>query len=545
MSDSSKETPISLDKETLPIAPANSDVELGDRGILVHAAPLARKLKGRHMQMIAIGGAIGAGLFVGSGSALATGGPGSLVLGYIIIGSMLLVTVQALGELAVLFPVNGAFFTYVVRFVDPSLGFAVGWDYAIGWLTVLPFELTAAGITIQFWRADINIGVWVTVFLFLLCIIQFFGVRGYGEVEFILSAIKVAGLIGFIILGVIIDCGGVGSQGYLGAKYWHNPGAFANGFKGFCSVFVVAAFAFGGTELVGLAAAEAENPRKSIPNATKQVFWRISFFYIISLFILGLIVPYTNENLINSTGANSKYSPYVIAIRLAGIKALPSIFNVVITVSVISVANSCTFGSTRTMQALAERGMGPKQLAYVDSKGRPLYGVVIQLLFGTLAFIGESNKQDIVFNWLLALSGLSFFFIWAAICLAHIRFRHAWKVQGHLKAELPYEAMFGVMGSWYGLILNILCLAATFYVALFPIGASPSASAFFSYYLAAPIVIVLYIGYKIYSGRWQMWIHSHDMDITSGRRSLELNPDDMPPPKTWKNMPIRVFHALF
>jgi amino acid transporter len=119
------------------------------------------------------------------------------------------------------------------------------------------------------------------------------------------------------------------------------------------------------------------------------------------------------------------------------------------------------------MQALAERGMGPKQLAYVDKKGRPLYGVVIQLLFGLLAFIGESNKQDIVFNWLLALSGLSFFFIWAAICLAHIRFRHAWKVQGHIKGELPYEAMFGVMGSWYGLILNILCMTATFYVALF------------------------------------------------------------------------------
>lgn len=246
-----------------------------------------------------------------------------------------------------------------------------------------------------------------------------------------------------------------------------NPGAFANGFKGFCSVFVVAAFAFGGTELVGLAAAEAENPRKSIPGATKQVFWRITFFYVISLFILGLIVPHNNPDLLNSTGANSKYSPYVIAIRLAGIKALPSIFNVIITVSVISVANSCTFGSTRTMQALAERGMGPKQLAYVDSKGRPLYGVVIQLLFGLLAFIGESNKQNIVFNWLLALSGLSFFFIWAAICLAHIRFRHAWKVQGHLKAELPYEAMFGVMGSWYGLILNILCMTATFYVALF------------------------------------------------------------------------------
>jgi amino acid transporter len=261
--------------------------------------------------------------------------------------------------------------------------------------------------------------------------------------------------------------GGVGDQGYLGAKYWHNPGAFANGFKGFCSVFVVAAFAFGGTELVGLAAAEATNPLKSIPQATKQVFWRIFFFYIVCLFILGLVVPYTNENLLNSSGANSKYSPFVIAIRLAGVKALPSVFNVIITISVISVANSCTFGSTRTLQALAERGMAPAKLAYVDPKGRPIWGVALQLLFGLLAFIAEDDNQGIVFNWLLALSGLSFFFIWASICLAHIRFRHAWKVQGHVKAELPYEALFGVGGSYYGLGMNILCMIATFYIALF------------------------------------------------------------------------------
>ncbi|KAH9211829.1 amino-acid permease inda1 [Leptodontidium sp. 2 PMI_412] len=462
-----------------------------------------------------------------------------------IIGSMLLCTVQALGELAVLFPVNGAFFTYIVRFVDPSLGFAVGWDYALGWLTVLPFELTAAGITIRFWREDLNIGIWIAIFLTFLIVVQIFGVRGFGEVEFVLSIIKILGVVGFIILGIIIDCGGTGNQGYLGAKYWHHPGAFNNGFKGFCSVFVVAAFAFGGTELVGLAAAETKNPLKSIPQATKQVFWRLTFFYVVSLFILGLIVPADNENLLNASGANTKYSPFVIAIKLAGIKVLPSIFNAIITVSVISVANSCTFGSTRTMQALAERGMGPAFLAYVDKQGRPIWGVLIQILFGLIAFVGESNRSGDVFNWLLALSGLSFFFTWASICLAHIRFRHAWKTQGHIKAELPYEAVFGVAGSYYGLGLNILCMIATFYVALFPIGGKPNAEGFFSYYLAAPIIIALYLGWKVYSRDWKMFVKSADMDITSGRRSLEIDPDNMPPPKTWKNMPIRCFHALF
>jgi len=522
--------------------PQPTDLETGDDGIIVHAAPLTRGLKNRHMQMIAIGGAIGAGLFVGSGSALSTGGPGSLVLGYMIVGSMLLCTVQALGEMAVLFPVNGAFYTYIVRFVDPSLGFAVGWDYAIGWLTILPFELTAAGITIQFWRTDINIGVWITVFLVFLAVIQIFGVRGYGEVEFVLSIIKCLGVVGFIILGIIIDCGGTGSQGYLGAKYWHDPGAFTNGFRGFCSVFVVAAFAFGGTELVGLAAAEAANPRKSIPAATKQVFWRITFFYVVSLFILGLIVPSSDPNLLNASGAATKYSPFVIAIRLAGIKVLPSIFNAIITISVISVANSCTFGSTRTMQALAERGMGPKFLAYVDSKGRPLFCVLIQFLFGLLAFIGESNNEGTVFDWLLALSGLSDFFVWGSICLAHIRFRHAWKVQGHQKHELPYQAMFGVMGSWYGLGLNILCLMATFYTALAP---TPDAETFFENYLAAPLIIALFLFWKLYSRHWALFVHSQDMDITTGRRSLDLDDGYVPEPKTWKNMPLRLFHALF
>lgn len=518
-----------------------SDIENGDTGIITKGAPLARELKGRHMQMIAIGGAIGAGLFVGSGSALSTGGPASLVLGYIIVGSMLLCTVQALGELAVLFPVNGAFFTYIVRFVDPSLGFAVGWDYAIGWLTVLPFELTAAGITIQFWRDDINIGVWITVFLVALTVIQIFGVRGYGEVEFILSTIKILGCVGFIILGVVIDCGGTGPQGYLGAKYWHNPGAFNNGFLGFCSVFVVAAFAFGGTELVGLAAAEAANPRKSIPQATKQVFWRISFFYVLSLFILGLIVPFTNENLLNATGSNSKFSPFVIAMNLAQIKVLPSIFNAIITISVISVANSCTFGSTRTMQALAERGMAPKFLAYVDSKGRPIWGVAIQLLFGLLAFIGESGNATTVFNWLLSLSGLSYFFVWGMICVAHIRFRHAWRVQGHQLHELPYEALFGVWGSWYGAILTVICMMATFYVAVQPLNAVD----FFQEYLAAPLIIALYLFWKLYSREWKMWISANDMDITSGRRSLELDADFVPELKTWRNAPMRVVRALF
>lgn len=351
----------------------------------------------------------------------------------------------------------------------------MGWDYAIGWLTVLPFEITAAGITIDYWRDDINIGVWIAVFLFLLCVVQFFGVRGYGEVEFALGMIKVLGVVGFVIFGVVVDCGGVKSsmnldgshRGYIGAHYWHDPGAFKNGFKGFCSVFVNAAFAFGGTELVGLAAAEAADPRKSLPTATKQVFWRITGFYVISLFIVGLILPSDDPNLLGSSGSDTKASPFVLSIQLAGVKGLPSVFNAIITMSVLSVANSCTFGSTRTMQALAARGMGPKFLMYIDKKGRPLWCIVIQLIFGLLAFVNEATAGSTFFTWLLSLSGLSYFFCWGSICLSHIRFRAGWKAQGHSIDELPFKAQFGVIGSYIGFSLNVIALVATFYVSVF------------------------------------------------------------------------------
>ncbi|KAF2084759.1 AAT family amino acid transporter [Saccharata proteae CBS 121410] len=523
--------------------------------VVVQAAPLARQLQGRHMQMIAIGGSIGAGLFVGSGGALSTGGPASLTLGFIIVGAMLLVTMQALGEMAVLYPVNGAFYSYMSRFMDPSWGFAIGWNYAIGWLLILPFEITAAGITISYWdsAAGINIGVWIAVFMAALILVQVFGVRGYGEVEFVLGMIKIVACIGFIILGIIIDCGGVPTddRGYIGAHYWHQPGAFRNGFKGFCSVFVTAAFAFGGTELAGLAAAEAVNPRKSLPKATRQVFWRIFFFYIVNTFIIGLIVPSDDPNLLNASGANTKYSPFVIAIKLAGIKALPSIFNVVICISVLSVANSATFGSTRTFQALAANGMAPKFLAYVDKHGRPISAVALQILVGFLAFINEAKDGDTIFTWLLALSGLSNFFVWGSICFSHIRFRRAWKQQGHSLDELPFKAAFGIWGSWIGFILNMLCLIAQFYVALWPPGGSPDAEAFFEAYLAAPLILTFFLFWKVYSAfsknplinhrGWKPYVRTSEMDLASGMREGIL---DTPDEERVLKAPMKVVHAF-
>jgi amino acid transporter len=511
----------------VPSSPIDGDIESGE------TAKLHRALKGRHMQMIAIGGSIGAGLFVGSGGALAKGGPGNLIIDFLIIGVMLLLTVNAMGELAALYPVAGSFYNYSIRFIDPAWGFAMGWNYALNWIVVLPFELTVAGATIAFWtdpndtgHPSISVGVWITIFLVLVTAINFFGVKGYGEVEFWLGITKVVAIIGFIIVGVVINCGGVptDTRGYIGAKYWHDPGAFRNGFKGFCSVFVTASFAFGGTELVGLAAAEAANPRKTIPTATKQVFWRISLFYVISLFILGLIVPSNDKDLSSASGSgDTRYSPFVLSFKLAGIKVLPSIFNAVITLSVISVANSCTFASTRTIQALCASGMGPSWGAKVDKKGRPWVVLIIALAFGALAYVNLAPQGGDIFTWLLSISGLSNFFTWGSICLAHIRFRKAWAMNGRTTDDLPFAAMFGVTGSWIGLALNILCLIAQFYVSLFPIGGKPDAEAFFSNYLAAPVVILFFVGYKVYYKQWSFGVNLADVRIDEGRREYDID----------------------
>ncbi|KAM3421764.1 putative amino-acid permease P7G5.06 [Cercospora zeina] len=493
---------------------------------MVHADQhaLKRDLQGRHMQMIAIGGAIGAGLFIGSGGAFQTGGPAAVLVGFALIGGMIYLMMQALAEMAVLYPVNGAFAMYICRFVDPSWGFACAWQYAISWLTVLPFEISAACNIIHYWPGSegINNSAWIVPLLVALVAIQCFGVRGYGEVEFVLSIIKILACTGFIILGIIINCGGVPSdpRGYIGGRYWNAPYVpFLNGFHGFCSVFVTASFAYTGTELTGLAAAEAQDPKKEIPRASKQVVWRIGIFYILNLLLIGLIVP-ADSPLYAGAGSTSRRSPFVIAIQLAGIKVLPGIMNAVILIAVMSVANSCTFGSTRTIQALAANGL----FAYVDKAGRPLMVVILQLLFGCLAFINLAPSGGDIFGWLLALSGLSILFIYGSVCLAHIRFRAAWKLNGHSLDELPFKAAFGIWGSYIGLLVNVLALVAQFYVALYPVGGTPlTAKGFFSAYLAGPFLVGLYIIWKVYSwfvypSHRRMWVAIKDIDIYTGMR---------------------------
>ncbi|KAJ1049872.1 hypothetical protein FZC28_6827g3692 [Saccharomyces cerevisiae] len=497
--------------------------------IITAQTPLKHHLKNRHLQMIAIGGAIGTGLLVGSGTALRTGGPASLLIGWGSTGTMIYAMVMALGELAVIFPISGGFTTYATRFIDESFGYANNFNYMLQWLVTLPLEIVSASITVNFWGTDPKYrDGFVALFWLAIVIINMFGVKGYGEAEFVFSFIKVITVVGFIILGIILNCGGGPTGGYIGGKYWHDPGAFAGDtpgakFKGVCSVFVTAAFSFAGSELVGLAASESVEPRKSVPKAAKQVFWRITLFYILSLLMIGLLVPYNDKSLIGASSVDAAASPFVIAIKTHGIKGLPSVVNVVILIAVLSVGNSAIYGCSRTMVALAEQRFLPEIFSYVDRKGRPLVGIAVTSAFGLIAFVAASKKEGEVFNWLLALSGLSSLFTWGGICICHIRFRKALAAQGRGLDELSFKSPTGVWGSYWGLFMVIIMFIAQFYVALFPVGDSPSAEGFFEAYLSFPLVMVMYIGHKIYKRNWKLFIPAEKMDIDTGRREVDLD----------------------
>ncbi|GAV50528.1 hypothetical protein ZYGR_0W00540 [Zygosaccharomyces rouxii] len=495
--------------------------------VVIEKEELKRDINQRHMVFMAIGSGVGTGLLVGNASTLNSAGPAGLLIGYALMGTCVYCVIQAAGELGVTYAnLIGGFNAYPAILVAPSFAFSVGWIYTLQWLCMTPLELVTASLTIKYWTTKVDPDVFVVIFYLLILLINFFGSKGYAEADFFFNCMKLAMISGFFILGIVVACGGAGHDGYLGGKYWHNPGAFRgekaiDHFKGVSSVFVTSAFAFGGSEFVALSASEQANPRKSIPSAAKLILYRIIWVYLTSITILGFLVPWDSPQLQPSSDGK-KTSPYVVAIAMHGVKVVPHLINAVILMAVLSVSNSAFFYSSRLLLSLSQRGYAPKWFDYVDRKGRPVRAMLISALFGVICFCATSKKETDVFSWLLAISGLSTIFTYFSICVSHIRMRSAMKVQGRSLGELGFRSQVGTYGSFYACLLLVLSLMAEFWVALAPIGEGKlDAESFFENYLAAPIGIVFYFGYMIWKKDFRIFIRSKDIDLDFKRQVFD------------------------
>ncbi|KAK3671139.1 lysine permease [Recurvomyces mirabilis] len=484
---------------------------------------LQRRLQSRHLQMIAIGGTIGTGLFIGSGGALANAGPAGALIAYAFVGTLVYSVMVALGEMATYIPISGAFTAYAARFVDPSLGFAMGWIYWFSWAITYALELTASGLIIQYWSPELNVGIFIGVFWVVITALNFLPVSFYGEIEFYFASIKVLTVLGFLIFGICIDAG-AGQHGYLGFHTWGNPGAFAPyiltrqpalaKFVGFWAVMIQAGFSYQGTELVGIAAGETNNPRKTVPAAIKKTFYRILFFFVGSIFFIGLLVPYDNPDLLNGT-TSAASSPFVIAAQLAGVKVLPSLINAVLLTVVLSAANSNVYSGSRIIVGLANDGNAPQFFNKTTASGVPYVAVAFTAAFGLLGFLNESASGGEVFNWFVNITGVAGFISWTCIGISHIAFMRALKARGVSRDTLPYKAMGQPWFTWYGIIFNVIIILTQGFTSFMPW----DTKSFFVAYISLILFAILYGGHKaIYRTNF---VKPIEADLDTGRKEIE------------------------
>ncbi|KAF1931660.1 uncharacterized protein M421DRAFT_417425 [Didymella exigua CBS 183.55] len=506
-----------------------------ENGVTIHQDNnhLHRGLKSRHITMIAIGGAIGTGLIIGTGKALAQSGPGSILIAYTSVGFLVYIVMTALGEMAAWIPHSSGFAGYATRFVDPALGFALGWTYWCKYIITTPNQLTASALIIQEWVPDtrVNPGIWILIFLVVICTVNYFGIKFFGELEFWLSSIKVIVIVGVIILSFLLAVG-AGPGPATGFKYYKNPGAFkpyigtgaAGKFYGFWSSLVNAVFAYLGTELIGVTVGEAQNPRKTIPRAIKLTFYRILFFYCLSVFFLGMIVPYNSDDLkfANTQKSKASASPFVVAIKLAGIKALPDILNACILLFTFSASNSDLYIASRTMYGLAEEGHAPRIFKWTDKRGVPVPALAISALFCCTAFMNAASSSTVVFGYFVNLTTIFGLLSWISLLVSHIWFVRARRAQGITDNQLAYVAPFGLWGSIIALFFCcLIALTKNFNV----FTRSPKTYGDFDYknfitgYLGIPIYLICIFGYKFFMK--SKGVKPHEADFYSGKDEID------------------------
>lgn len=506
-----------------------------------------RRLKQRHVQMIAIAGTIGTGLFLGSGRTLGDAGPLGALIAYFHVGTVAYASLCSLCEMTTWAPISGTFPHFAERWVDPALGFAVGWNYFYGTAISTPVEINAAVILITFWDKNAHhAAIYTAVLCVFACLVNIFGVRWFGESEFVFSMIKILLIIGLLIAGLVIDLR-KGPEGHrIGFKYWNHPGAVARAglvenlhtdqFIAILSVLVQAAFSFQGMELVAIAAAETESPRRNIRKAMRRVLFRIITFYILGIIMVGMLVAYNDPALLQTSGTAAQ-SPFVIAINRAGVRVLPHIINAGILTSAFSAGNSSVFSASRILHGLAVRGQAPRILTYCTKDGLPIYAVIVASSFSFLSFMNISSGPEAVFIWFVYLSATAGFSGWFSMNLTYIFFYRGMKEQGfnlrqnaYHNSWQPYLAYWGCAWSAIFVLINGL----TVFFGKFNV------PAFFAAYINIPIFFILYVGFKYTMGTEIVKPADGDFD-TDIPTIDETESEEDPPRNIWERIAGFVF----
>lgn len=516
--------------------PNDADVE-NAAGQLEEIHAFKQGLHQRHIQMIALAGTVGTGLFLSSGKAIATAGPLGAFIAYTIMGLLTSTVVFGVGEMGALVPLNGGVIRYTEIFCDPALAFANGWNQVYSYIVSIPSEIVAAAVIVEFW-VTINNAVWITIFGLFMIITALLFVRVYGELEFGFSILKIMLVIGINIMALVITCGGGPNHEAIGFSYWKSPyGPFVQYLSiegswgrvlGFWSAFNNALYAYSGIENITIAAAETRSPRRAIPMAARRIFIRILLFYVVTIFMVGLVVPSTDPNLLKSSGTAAQ-SPFVIAARNAGIKAVPSIINAVVLTSAWSSGNSNMLGGSRILYGMAKQGHAPAVFTRISRFGIPYVAVALYGIFMCLGYMTLSHSASTVFSWLQNVVSISTLVNFICILIVYLRFQYACKKQGiNRHAELPWAAPLQPYTSWIALVIFIFLFFTGGFTTF--IRGQWSTQDFISNYFNLPFIIIVYGGYKI-SMKTRI-IPLEEVPIRPFIEQYQRNPEPEPKPRT-------------
>ena len=421
---------------------------------------LKRAMTTRHLVMLSLGGAIGTGLFMGSGEVVSQAGPLGAVLAYIIGGLIAYMVMLCLGELAVHLPVSGSFGAFATNYIGPGTGYMVSWMYWLGWSATLGTEFTAAAILMQEWFPQTSVWLWTLIFAAGVLLSNLSSTRTFAESEFWLSMVKVATVLIFIILGFACIFGFVPFQGYESAPMFHNltdHGWLPNGLFPLFATLLIVNFAFNGTEMIGIAAGETENPEKNVPKAIHAAVWRLIIFFVGTIIVISSLLTYTDAGLNVGGHGGLSSSPFVSVFNLMGIPYAEDLIRFVIITALLSTANSGLYAASRMMWALSAQKQLPPAFGKLTKSGVPYVAVLVTMIGGLPGLLSEQFGADVIFKNLMGVAAFTMVIVWMSICWSQFNFRRQWLKQGHSVSELKFRT------PWFPLvpILGFICCTAT------------------------------------------------------------------------------------